>query len=293
MEREEVKLSEESYAKVNLFLHVLGKRKDDYHNIYTLFCAVDLCDTITLSLADRQHIVCNRTDVPVNEENIIVKVDKILRDEYGLKPYFKIELHKVIPVGAGLGGGSSNAAAYLRLVNKFIGMGLCTAEMHKILERVGSDTCFFLYPPIALGEGRGEKITPLKNMPKLWILIVNPDIFISAAAVYSGKKLRLTSEALLPKIPNSLNTDEIAAMMTNGLEPAVFDSYPLTAELCASLENAGALKAIVSGSGSSVFGVFRDRMNRDAAYNIICGQYPGCKIFKTASLDKISNTDVV
>ncbi len=287
MESKKITLSAESYAKVNLFLHVLGKRADGYHDIYTLFCAVDLCDTLSVSFADSTHIICDRPDIPVNEDNIILKVDKILREEYSLEPHFKIELHKVIPVGAGLGGGSGNAATYLQLVNRLAGMGLSRLEMHKILERVGSDTPFFLYTPMALGEGRGERITPLETAPKLWILIVNPNIFISTAAVYAGKKLRLTSEDLLPKIPNSLNAEEIVKMMTNDLEPAVFDGYPLTAELCGALGNAGALKAMVSGSGSSVFAVFRDKKGRDAAYDTIYKRYPDYMIVKTASLDKV------
>jgi len=274
-----------SYAKVNLFLHVLGKRGDGYHNIYTLFCAVELSDTITLSFADKTYIICDRADIPVDESNLIFKVDKILRNEYWLKQHFKIKLEKTIPTGAGLGGGSSNAAAYLQLVNKFAGMNLNLEEMHRILGKVGSDTCFFLYSQLALGEGRGEKITPLKIALKLWILIVNPKIFISTAKVYTNKKLILTERDLIPKISSFMSLDEIVNIMTNDLEPAVFDICPFTAKLCAVLKRTGALKAMVSGSGSSVFGVFRDRVERDAAYDAVRSLYPDCRIFKTASLD--------
>jgi len=273
-----------SCAKINLFLHVLGKRGDGYHDIYTLFCAVELNDTITLSFADKTHIICNKADIPADKNNIIFRVDQILRDEYGLKQHFKIELNKTIPAGAGLGGGSSNAAAYLQLVNKFAGMGFHTEDMRKILEKVGSDTSFFLYPPAALGEGRGEIITPLRIASKLWLLIVNPNISISTAAIYANKKIVLTERALLPKISSFMDLSEIVNIMVNGLEPAVFDVCPLTAELCAALEKAGALKAMVSGSGSSVFGVFIDREARDAAYERVRGQYSDYQIFKTASL---------
>ena len=293
-------LSIKSYAKVNLFLHVLGRRGDGYHDIYTLFCAVDLFDTLTLSSASSVYMVCNRTDVPTDERNTVLKVDKILRDEYGLKRQFKIELYKTVPVGAGLGGGSSNAAAYLTLVNEVAGIGLDKPEMCRILERVGSDTCFFLHLPMALGEGRGEKITPIGNgydfsvhlkqademssLSGLWILIVSPNIFVSTAAVYANKKVRITDRTLLPKIAALKDIDGIAAVMVNDLESAVFDVCPVSEELCLALERAGSLKAMASGSGSSVFGVFRDRKARDTAYDIISKQYPGYTAFKTSAL---------
>jgi 4-diphosphocytidyl-2-C-methyl-D-erythritol kinase len=278
-----------SYAKINLFLRLLGKRGDGYHNIFTLFCAVDLYDTIGLSFAEtpaKTHIICDNADIPVDSGNIILKTDKILRDEYGLALHFKIELNKSIPVGAGLGGGSGNAAAYLMLVNKAAGMGLNRAEMCKILEKVGSDCCFFLYPPMALGEGRGERITPVENTSELLFVIVNPGIFISTTLVYSSEKILLTERTLLPKIPCSLNLDRIVEMMSNDLEPAVYDICPVSAELCVALKSAGALKAMVSGSGSSVFGIFESIHTWDAAYRKICEMYPEYKVFKVKSLSK-------
>lgn len=273
-----------SYAKVNLLLRVLNKRPDGYHNIYTILCAVDFSDSIMIKPAKRTFLRSTGIKIPINESNIILKVDKILRAEYNLKQAYHITVNKRIPVGAGLGGGSSNACTYLQLVNESASLGLSLDQQHEILSCVGSDAPFFLYTPMALGEGRGEILTPLKNEGNLHFILINPRIFISTASVYNDKKLQLTSPSDLPKISDLLGTDRILEIMGNDLEEAVFSKYPLVKELCGALEKAGADRAMLSGSGSTVFGVFRDSGVRDKAFDLLRQEYVKYMIVKANSL---------
>ena len=273
-----------SYAKINLFLHVLGKRPDGYHDIYTLFCGISLHDTLTIAPSGKLMLESTGISMPLDTNNIICRVDSILRDEYGLKDFYKVHVHKRIPVGAGLAGGSSNACVYLQLVNKASKMGLPLEEMAKILSRVGSDTPFFLYLPAALGEGRGELLTPVENGAKLPLILINPGIFVSTPSVYNDEKLQLTNTADLPKIFTFYDVDQAAALMSNGMQEAVFARHPLLQGLCGDLEANGAVKAMMSGSGSTVFGVFRDEAVQTAAYDVLQSKYRNYTVVKAVTL---------
>ncbi|MDR2869432.1 MAG: 4-(cytidine 5'-diphospho)-2-C-methyl-D-erythritol kinase [Deferribacteraceae bacterium] len=273
-----------SYAKLNLFLYVTDKRPDGYHNICSLFCAIDFYDTLSISPAKSTFLENTGLGVPVGKENIIMAVDTLLRQGYSLTQHFKISIHKRIPVGAGLGGGSSNACTYLELVNKAAGLGLTLEQMQDILGRVGSDAAFFLYRPMAIGTGRGEILSPFKFEEKLHFVLINPAIFISAASVYKDEKLQLTSLSDLPKMPTSNKTDDIISMMTNDLQAPVFARYPQLSEICERLELAGAAKAMMSGSGSTVFGVFKDSATQEAAYKAMQQAYPKYLVVKAESL---------
>lgn len=280
-----VNYSAASRAKLNLFLHVTGKRADGYHNIYTLFCGIDFSDIITISPSKSRFLETTGIKIPIGEDNIIIKVDNILRTGYGLKENYKITVNKRIPVGAGLGGGSSNACTYLQLVNEAAGLGLSFEEKHNILAQVGSDAPFFLYLPAAIGSGRGDLLTPFNIKKKLHFLLINPGIFVSTASVYNDAKLRLTTKEDLPKILNLDNVEEVAALMSNDLQAAVFAGYPVLPQLCADLEKAGAIKAIMSGSGSTVFGIFHDERSRDTAYSELSREHSKFNIIKADSFE--------
>ena len=269
-----------SPSKVNLFLHVLGKRPDGYHEIYTLFYATDLSDEISLSPAADNNLSCNLPTIPLDRRNIIIKVDKILRDEYGLKQNYHIKLKKNIPVGAGLGGGSGNAATYLNLVEKAASLNLSMVEKEKILARVGSDTVFFLHTPTAVASGRGEKISPGPVLEKLYILLINPGISISTKEIYTSSKLRLTNQADLPKIPVSMTVHDVANCMKNDLQPAAEEFCPIIPVLCRELEDSGALKAMMSGSGATVFGLFENENALGKAFDSMKERHPNFLVAK-------------
>jgi 4-diphosphocytidyl-2-C-methyl-D-erythritol kinase len=276
--------SAHSYAKINLCLHVTGKRPDGFHNIYSLFCAISLHDTLTIELAESSSIVSTGIAAPTGDDNIVMAVDAILCKDYGLTKHFKLTIDKHIPIGAGLGGGSSNACTYLELVNEAASLGLTREQMRNILSQVGSDAAFFLYRPFAIGEGRGELLTSVNIEAKLHFVLINPHIFISAASAYKDTNLILTSEADLPKMPNFNRLDNILTLMANDLERPIFAKYPLLVELCRALEAAGAAKAMMSGSGSTVFGIFKDSIAQEAAYTELSRRYPEYLVIKAESI---------
>lgn len=273
-------LTADSYAKINLLLYNLGKRADGYHELYTIFYLIDLHDTITIRQSTATALRCNIPYIPVNSSNIILKVDAVLREGYGLKTHFDIELIKRIPVGGGLGGGSSNAATYLQMVIEHEGLAIDKAEQHKILAALGSDTAFFLYPPVAVGRGRGEVLTPVENFPKLHLVLVSPNIHISTAEVFSSKNLSLTTDEFINMMDVSKNQDTLIKCMRNDLESAVFPAYPLLKQICGDIEKAGAVKALMSGAGSSLFGVFKSIADRDRGYLWLKKEYKESLVVK-------------
>jgi 4-diphosphocytidyl-2-C-methyl-D-erythritol kinase len=263
-----------SHSKVNLFLHVLGKRADGYHDLYTLFYATGLTDRIFLESAIDTSLICNLPYVPTDKRNIILKIDAILREKYGLRENFKITVEKSIPVGAGLGGGSGNAACYLKLVNEAAGLNIPFKEMEKILASVGSDTVFFLNGSQAIGEGRGEKISPVEALPKFHLLLVNPGVSISTADIYASSKLILTKKTDLPKLFASLTVSGLKDIMWNALQPAAQALFPLIGDLCRKMEEAGAAATLMSGSGPTVFGIFTDATLLQEAYEKLLAECP-------------------
>ncbi len=274
-------LSANSNAKINLFLHVLGKRDDGYHNINSLFAPIDLSDTITITPCDKTIIVCNKKYIPIDNKNIILQVDNILKKDYGININFHIELIKRIPVGAGLGGGSSNAATYLKLVLQAVGIDLPIEEKEKIMLKVGSDTLFFLHNKPSLVVGRGEISSFINIISKCYVLIIYPNKHISTKNIYSSKDLLYTNKENLPFIDKNISYNEIKNIMKNDLEIPVFKMYPFIKEIIENINQKGNGTALMSGSGSTVFGLYNDEnlMNKD--YDFFSNKYRDYFIKKT------------
>ena len=152
-------------AKVNLFLYVLGKRADGYHDIFTLFYPVSIYDTLSIQKSDKTTLTCSNKNIPEDDNNIIIKTHNILKEKYNLQDNFNITLEKNIPFGAGLGGGSSNAAYYLKAINEISGLCLNYEQMAEIMAEVGSDTVFFLKNIPQLAYGRGTELMPAPLLP--------------------------------------------------------------------------------------------------------------------------------
>lgn len=278
-------LSANSNAKINLFLYVLGKRDDGYHNIYSLFAPIDLSDTITITPCDKTIIVCNKKYIPVDNKNIILQVDNILRKDYGITTNFHIELIKRIPVGAGLGGGSSNAATYLNLVLQSKGIDLPIEEKEKIMLQVGSDTLFFLYNKPALVAGRGEISSFINISSKCYVLIIYPNKHISTKNIYSSKDLLYSNKENLPFIDKNISYNEIKNIMKNDLEVPVFKMYPYIKEVIESINQKGNGVALMSGSGSTVFGLYDDENLLNEDYDFFSNRYKDFFIKKAKIID--------
>lgn len=263
-----------SYAKINIFLNINGKRDDGYHDIETLFVKIGLHDVIGLKKSDKLILECNKADIPTDSSNIILKVDTILKTEYGLKDNYHIKLEKNIPAGGGLGGGSGNAAVYLKAVNELSALNVSMLEMEKIMARVGSDTVFFLHDKPMLAEGRGEILHDGPQLPECFVLLVNPLIHVPTGQIYSSPNLKLTPRGELTRMRHAYTYESLLGLLKNGMEPAVFALYPEVGHVRELLLKSGADSALMSGSGATVFGLFSTEEKLNNSFQYITKNFP-------------------
>jgi len=270
-------------AKINLCLSVLGRRPDGYHDVEMLMQMVGLYDEVTVAVRDGigVQISCDSDAVPPGEDNIAWKAGHALLKRAGRGAGLSITIRKSIPVAAGLGGGSSDAAAVLVAANAVLGMGLDREELADIGARLGMDVPFFFYGPTALAQGRGERLTELPPLPKLQILLVNPGFATSTAWVYKNLNLRLTKKVDCNKILR-LTVGNIAAGLHNDLETVTAAAHPVILSIRQSLLEQGAAGVLMSGSGPTVFGIFETGMGCRAAAENLSNR--GWKLFPTETL---------
>ncbi|MBI5056002.1 MAG: 4-(cytidine 5'-diphospho)-2-C-methyl-D-erythritol kinase [Nitrospirae bacterium] len=259
-------------AKINWFLNVLGLRDDGFHEIQSLMQKVTLYDVLTFAPSKEVRV---KTDAQIPlEENLVYKAAMLLKNTYGVTEGALIQLDKNIPAGAGLGGGSSDAAAALAGLNKLWSLGLSKEELCRTAEKLGSDVPFFLHDPLCVAHGRGEKLTPCKAEQSADILLVKPPVHISTAWAYrefksriSGPKSQLPSELtkkadkddniefLIRQIERA-ELEKVAGTVSNDLESVVIKGYPVISEIKERLKEQESVFSMMSGSGSTVFGVF-------------------------------------
>ncbi len=252
-----------SPAKINIGLKVAGKRADGYHDIETIFQMLDLCDDIVLTeSADAITLHSNSRDIPTDERNLAYKAAKLLRERTEVDKGVKIEICKHIPIAAGLGGGSSNAAAALLGLNYIWDLGLSRDDLLPMAKTIGADVPFFLSAPRAMGIGRGDELQTLPIKSKFYVILLNPGLHISTQWVYKNLKLELTKNKNDIKIIKfMLEKDEIektAGFMFNDLESVVTEEYGVINDMKYALLSEGAAGSLMSGSGSTVFGIFKD-----------------------------------
>jgi 4-diphosphocytidyl-2-C-methyl-D-erythritol kinase len=246
-----------SPAKINLCLSVLGKRPDGYHDVEMLMQMVGLCDEVTVALAPGGiSVICDAGSVPSGEGNTAWKAAAEILRISGKNSGLTIAIKKNIPVAAGLGGGSGNAAAVLAAANRLLGAGLNADRLSEIGARIGMDVPFFLSGPTALARGRGEIVTSLPPLPSFWVLLANPGFETSTAWVYKNVNLRLTKKVDCNKIARLTTARNIAAELHNDLETVTKAAHPVIGEIEEALIAQGALGVRMSGSGPTVFGVF-------------------------------------
>jgi len=257
------KLSLKSYAKINLCLYVLKEREDGYHEIFSVMQAIDLYDQLTLHKTEKDIVIeCDHPDVPKDEKNLAYQAAELLFKKWNLKGGVRIDIEKKIPVSAGLGGGSSNAAFTLKGINQLFDLKLSFRKLHSLASRIGSDVPFFLYSGQAVAKGRGEKIVPISLYRDYWLVLVCPNFMISTQRVYGDAKIDLTRGKLFINLKICDNKDgffETLRQFHNDLEKVVINQYAIIRQIKEALENAGAIKSSMSGSGPTVYGVFEEK----------------------------------
>lgn len=277
-------------AKINLSLAVLYRRTDGFHELRTVFQTVSLADRLELTFTPgRKTHVEIQADVEIPGENLIVKAARMLAKEAGIRGALRVRLHKKIPMGGGLGGGSSDAAAILLGLPALAGKRVDPDLLSAIAAGIGSDVPFFLMGGTALGVGRGEELYPLPDLHSPNALIVAPGVHVATAEAYRALArpalAELTPGAVTHKmrefrsLGRSLSgSGEWASLCANDFEAAVFEKHPLVRSVQRTLHKLGARPARMSGSGSALFGVFSSPGARDKASASLSDSFPGVQV---------------
>ena len=251
-------------AKVNLFLEILGKRDDGYHEIETIMQEIDLADSLQFEeTQEGVTLECNDKNIPANQDNLVCKAANLILEECGIKKGVLINLEKNIPVGAGLGGGSSDAATTLKALNSLWKIGLNNEELMEFAAKLGSDIPFFINGKTALCRGRGELITPVEVRNRMDYIILFPRVHISTETIYKNLKIDLTKKRKdVSFFLDALKYSEVASiskLLFNRLEEIIFATYPDLLQVKSTLESFDFCGLSISGSGSAFFGLCNDR----------------------------------
>ena len=261
-------------AKINLGLDVVGKRGDGYHEVRMVMQTIQMYDVLEIEKKAEPGItlITNIPYVPTDERNLVYKAARMLMDEFHIEEGLTMNLEKFIPVAAGMAGGSSDAAAAFVGVNRIFGLGLSEEELMKRAVKVGADVPYCVMRGTALAEGIGEKLTRLPRLPQCYVLVGKPGVNVSTKIAYEN--LNLNDPAMVhPDIDGMVNAihegdlDGMISRMGNVFEPGIIRRYPIIREIKALMENNGARKAMMSGSGPTVFGIFdsKEKMEQAAA----------------------------
>jgi 4-diphosphocytidyl-2-C-methyl-D-erythritol kinase len=278
----------EAPAKINLGLQVLGKRPDGYHNVVSLMVPVSLCDELRFALNPREiELHCPNSDLPTSEENLVYRAAKLALNECRWDGGVRIELSKNIPEGAGLGGGSSDAAATLIAVNQLLGSPMDHGDLHRLAAKLGADVPFFLLGRWAVAEGIGDLLSPVENVPILWTVLLYPNFQVSTRWAYenltltsraNGSKFNILGDTYAGEMTAShqklldrqgLALEDILPLLVNDFEPLVFGHYPQLHDLKNALLAAGAKAVPMTGSGPTLVGLFRSEEEARAAYYLL------------------------
>jgi 4-diphosphocytidyl-2-C-methyl-D-erythritol kinase len=262
------KLILESPAKINLTLEVLGRRADGFHAIRSVLIPVSLHDTVSFTPGGRKLVFHGGQGAPKDETNLAVRAVRALEEHAGVRHGVDIRIVKRIPVAAGLGGGSSNAATVLKGLNELWELGLSIAELERLGAGIGSDVPFFVRGGSSLAGGRGEELQALPRGGDVELVLVCPTLRVTSKWAYDQVPAELTraggSTSMVKVALASGRAELLAANLSNDLEPGVVRAHPVVAEAKQKLRDAGALGALMSGSGPTVFGVAPDGETADA-----------------------------
>ena len=258
-------------AKINLGLDVVRRREDGYHEVRMIMQTVNLYDKLVISVSEEPGIrlTTNLGFLPVNEDNLIYKAARLLMDEYEIKKGVDIQLQKFIPVAAGMAGGSTDAAATLIGMNRLFHLNLSRQQLMDYGVKLGADVPYCVAGGTALSEGIGEILTPLPDVPKGYVLVAKPGINVSTRFVYTNLKLNEVTEH--PDIDAQIEAikeqdfRKMAGLMGNVLETVTIPAHPIIQEIKDFMMQEGAVNAMMSGSGPTVFGLFEDKQLAEKA----------------------------
>lgn len=262
-------------AKINLSLDVLRKREDGYHDVQMIMQSISLHDKVFLDIIDEKgiKISCDKRWVPSNSDNIAYKAAKVLMDKFDLPKGIAIKIVKNIPVAAGLAGGSADAAAVLKGMNKMFSLNLKQDELMELGKTIGADIPFCIKGGTMLAEGIGEVLTEIKPLKNMDILLVKPRISVSTAWVYKNLDLeKITSRPdtdYLISMIEKRDLQNLGNKMVNVLEEVTIKKHGIILEIKEKLVRLGALGNMMSGSGPTVFGIFENRLAAQKAYEKI------------------------
>jgi 4-diphosphocytidyl-2-C-methyl-D-erythritol kinase len=267
-----------AYGKINLGLRILRKREDGYHDITTVFHLIDVYDALSIQPSSSDVLECSDPSLPTDERNLCLRAARLFRSGFGINSGVHISLQKSIPVGAGLGGGSSDAAATLLGCARLWRIDDAVERLVPFAIQLGSDVPYFLKPGSAMATGRGEILSHFNLELPYWILIVYPNIHISTVWAYQNvtPSDRIEGTVNLRRLieENLHNPHVLPSLLVNDFEPLVFRTHPPIKELKAMLTASGAVAAQLSGSGSAVYGLFADRFSLKRAEQAIPPRYP-------------------
>ncbi|MGJ3205498.1 4-(cytidine 5'-diphospho)-2-C-methyl-D-erythritol kinase [Geobacillus thermoleovorans] len=272
-----MRLSIKAPAKINLSLDVLYKRPDGYHEVKMVMTTIDLADRIELVALpeeDAIRIVSQNRFVPDDCRNLAYQAAKLLKETFSIRQGVVISIAKHIPVAAGLAGGSSDAAATLRGLNKLWQLGLTMDELAELGAKIGSDVAFCVYGGTALATGRGEIITPIASPPPCWVVLAKPPIGVSTAEVYRNLELERVSHPDVDAMVRAIERQDYAAicrLVGNVLEEVTLKKYPEVAHIKEQMKRFGADAVLMSGSGPTVFGLIEHDSRMQRVYNGLRG----------------------
>lgn len=273
---EGLKLLIKAPAKINLSLDVLHKRPDGYHEVEMVMTTIDLADRIEMSLLDQDRIRINSQNrfVPDDQRNLAYQAARLLKEEFNVKQGVAIAIEKTIPVAAGLAGGSSDAAATLRGLNKLWGLGLSLDELATLGAKIGSDVSFCVYGGTALATGRGEIIKELPAPPTCWVVLAKPFIGVSTAEVYRRLNIAGVNHPNTKEMIQAIeekNFRSVCENVGNVLEEVTLDLHPEVALIKDQMKRFGADAVLMSGSGPTVFSLVEHDSRMHRVYNGLRG----------------------
>ena len=276
-------------AKINLSLEILGRRPDGYHELRTVFQTIDLHDDLEVLPGPEVELTCSGTiDVPTGPANLVVRAAESLRRRFDVRSGATLRLVKRIPVGAGLGGGSADAAGAIVALDQLWQLRTTLAERLEVAAELGADVPFFLYGGRALGSGRGDHLARLEVSSQLVVLLGVPPFQAATSEVFGWWAGRLTPQGKDVRLRRLLETRESglgsSATAVNDLEAVAFVRWPVLRRFRDGLLDHGASAALLSGSGSSVYGVFDTQDSRDRAARALGARFPDWNVVKTRSV---------
>lgn len=302
-----------AYAKINLSLDVVRRRPDGYHDVRMIMQTVDLYDVITMEKAESGiHTTVEMgksftaegnaagtgkvsEELPADESNLIYKAAKLIMENRHMTEGVKIHLQKNIPIAAGMAGGSTDAAAVFRGMNRLFSLGMSIQEMKEMAVKIGADVPYCIEGGTQLSEGIGEILTPVKGIPDFYLLIAKPEISVSTKYVYENLHLEQLKthpdvDGMAEAIQNG-NLDGILCRMENVLESVTVKQYPVIGEIREFMKKHGADNALMSGSGPTVFGIYKKKETAEEAAGLLQKENMAKQIFVTTIKKNVEEED--